>query len=58
MWLMMRIHKTFILLLYLSFSVFDGIRISLMGLQKYNNPVMICKIFVRLAELLPVNLPK
>jgi len=28
--------------------VFDGIRISRIKMQKYNNPVMICKIFVRL----------
>ena len=56
MLLMMRLHKTSILLLCLSFSVFDGIRISRILFQKYNNPVMICKIFARLSELLPAEI--
>ncbi len=38
--------------------VFDGIRISRIKIQKYNNPVMICKIFVSLTELPHVDLAK
>ena len=38
--------------------VFDGIRISRIKMQKYNNPVMICKIFVRLFSLFTVALHK
>ena len=38
--------------------VFDDIRISRISFQKYNNPVMICKIFVRLFSLFTVALHK
>ena len=37
---------------------FDVIRISRISFQKYNNPVMICKIFVRLFSLFTVALHK